>query len=184
MGLNSLLHTTISSTHSFDTLRNNASQLLSPPGPSCAAFGLCAVRHVEKLYYGNLEPHLLQGCDGSLYVTKFQNNPKHVRVLASEFLATKIGLWLGLPMAAAGAISVSDSFVAANPGLRIEIAHRTFVPVAAASISLPATWASPPPTAISSIGREAGSVASAMLAILFKCWPSTNGLATVTVGRQ
>jgi hypothetical protein len=31
-------------------------------------------------------------------VTKFQNNPQHIRVLANEMLATNLGLALGLPM--------------------------------------------------------------------------------------
>lgn len=48
----------------------------------------------------------MRASDGNLYVTKFSNNPLGIRVLASEFLATKIGLFLGLPMPEVGMIEV------------------------------------------------------------------------------
>ncbi len=41
----------------------------------------------------------MRASDGELYAVKFQNNPDRSRALASEFLATRLGLWLGLPMA-------------------------------------------------------------------------------------
>ena len=41
-------------------------------------------------------------------MTKFQNNPQHIRVLANEMLATNLGLALGLPMPRVEAIDVSD----------------------------------------------------------------------------
>jgi hypothetical protein len=45
--------------------------------------------------------------DGQLYVVKFRNNPQHQRVLANEFLATKLGEHLGLPMPVATIVDVS-----------------------------------------------------------------------------
>jgi hypothetical protein len=72
------------------------------------------------LRFGNLQPHLLAASDGHLYVTKFQNNPQGLRVLASEMIATRIALWLDLPMAHVCPIEVSESLVAQNPLLRIE----------------------------------------------------------------
>ena len=47
---------------------------------------------------GGAQSHLQRASDGNCYVTKFQNNPQHIRVLANEMLATRLGLVLGLPM--------------------------------------------------------------------------------------
>jgi len=57
---------------------------------------ISAVQHLRKLRGGS-QSHLLRASDGAWYVTKFQNNPQHVRVLANEMLATRLGLALGLP---------------------------------------------------------------------------------------
>ncbi len=57
-----------------------------------------AVRHIRRLRGGS-QSHLLAASDGGFYVTKFQNNPQHVRVLANEMLAGQLGRFLGLPLA-------------------------------------------------------------------------------------
>lgn len=57
--------------------------------------GISAVQHLRPLR-GGAHSHLLRASDGACYVTKFQNNPQHVRVLANEMLATNLGLALGL----------------------------------------------------------------------------------------
>jgi hypothetical protein len=54
-----------------------------------------AVQHLRPLR-GGAQSHLLRATDGNWYVTKFQNNPQHIRVLANEMLATNLGLSLGL----------------------------------------------------------------------------------------
>src|SRR5437879_11064173 len=56
-----------------------------------------AVQHLRRMRGGS-QSHLLRASDGAHYVTKFMNNPQHVRVLANEMLATNLGLRLGLPM--------------------------------------------------------------------------------------
>jgi len=71
---------------------------------------LSAVRHIRRMP-GVTQAHLMRASDGGLYVTKFQNNPHHSRVLASEFLATRIGLWLGLPMPSVEVIEVPEWLV-------------------------------------------------------------------------
>jgi len=63
----------------------------------------------------------LRASDGCYYITKFQNNPGGVRALASEFLATKLALLLGLPMAEVQVIDVPDALIADTAELRIEI---------------------------------------------------------------
>jgi hypothetical protein len=41
---------------------------------------------------GGSQSRLLQASDDACYVTKFQNNPQHVRVLANEMFATNLGV--------------------------------------------------------------------------------------------
>ena len=67
---------------------------------------ISAVQHLRPLR-GGAQSHLLRASDGAWYVTKFQNNPQHIRVLANEMLATRLGLALGLPMPRVEVIEVS-----------------------------------------------------------------------------
>src|SRR5579864_4084707 len=71
---------------------------------------ISAVRYVRTLN-GGTQAHLMQASDGDLFAVKFQNNPFSARALASEFLATRLGLWLGLPMSQIEVIEVPDSLI-------------------------------------------------------------------------
>lgn len=84
---------------------------------------ISAVQHLRKLRGGS-QSHLLQASDGAWYVTKFQNNPQHVRVLANEMLATRLGLALGLPMPRVETIAVSDWLIEHTDDLRIDLGDR------------------------------------------------------------
>ena len=79
------------------------------------------MQHVRRMRGGS-QAHLLRASDGAYYVTKFQNNPQHVRVLANEMLATQLAQWLGLPVPRVEVIEVSDWLIADTPDLRIEVA--------------------------------------------------------------
>ncbi len=68
---------------------------------------ISAVQHLRPLR-GGAQAHLLRASDGDCYVTKFQNNPQHIRLLANEMLATNLGLALGLPMPRVEVIEVSE----------------------------------------------------------------------------
>jgi len=68
---------------------------------------LHAVQHVKRMRGGS-QSHLLRASDGGFYVTKFSNNPQHIRVLANEMMASLLGRWLGLPMPEVAVIDVSD----------------------------------------------------------------------------
>jgi hypothetical protein len=81
---------------------------------------ISAVQHLRKLR-GGAQSHLLRASDGEAYVTKFQNNPQHVRVLANEMLATRLGLALGLPMPPVAVIEVCDWLIEHTPELRIQL---------------------------------------------------------------
>lgn len=81
---------------------------------------ISAVQHLRPLR-GGAQSHLLRASDGACYVTKFQNNPQHIRVLANEMLATKLGLALGLPMPRVEVIDVSAWLVEHTEDLRISL---------------------------------------------------------------
>jgi hypothetical protein len=81
---------------------------------------ISAIQHLRPLR-GGAQSHLLEASDGACYVTKFKNNPQHIRVLANEMLATNLGLALGLPMPRVEVIEVSDWLIEHTEGLRIEL---------------------------------------------------------------
>lgn len=82
---------------------------------------LHAVQHIRRMRGGS-QAHLMRASDGAYYVTKFQNSPQGVRILANEMFATSLGLWLGLPMPQPVAIEVCDWLVEHTPELRIQVA--------------------------------------------------------------
>ena len=53
-----------------------------------------AVQHIRRMR-GGAQGQLMLGSDGHAYVVKFQNNPQHMRVLANEFLATRLAAAAG-----------------------------------------------------------------------------------------
>ena len=81
---------------------------------------ISAIQHLRPLR-GGAQSHLLRASDGACYVTKFQNNPQHIRVLANEMLATNLGLALGLPMPRVEVIEVADWFIEQTEDLRINL---------------------------------------------------------------
>jgi hypothetical protein len=86
-----------------------------------------AVQHLRPLR-GGAQSHLLRASDGNVYVTKFQNNPQHIRVLANEMLATRLGLLLGLPMPEVAVIEVSDWLIEHSAELRFQLAGAQLTP--------------------------------------------------------
>lgn len=84
-----------------------------------------AIEHLGRLRGGS-QPHLLLGSDGGYYVTKFSNNPQHIRVLANEMFAGQIAQRLGLPVATSDVIDVPEWFVRKTPELCMEVRKGTF----------------------------------------------------------
>jgi hypothetical protein len=82
---------------------------------------ISAIQHVRRLRGGS-QSQLLRASDGLYYVTKFQNNPQHVRVLANEMLATRLGALLGLPVPSVASIEVCDWLIEHTDDLRMDIA--------------------------------------------------------------
>jgi len=82
---------------------------------------LQAVQHIRRMR-GGAQSHLMRGSDNGYWIVKFTNNPQSVRVLANEFLATRIGTFLGLSMPQVAAIEVSEWLITHTPELRFESA--------------------------------------------------------------
>ncbi len=78
-----------------------------------------AVQQIRRLRGGS-QAQLLRASDGAYYVTKPLNNPQHVRVLANEMLATRLGQLLGLPLPRVEQIEVSEWLIEHTGELRIE----------------------------------------------------------------
>src|SRR5437868_10610273 len=81
---------------------------------------ILAVQHIRRMRGGS-QSHLMRASDGGYYVTKFRNNPQHVRVLANEMFATRLGQHLRLPMPRVELIEVSGWLVENTPELRIQM---------------------------------------------------------------
>ena len=61
------------------------------------------------------------GADGQVYVVKFQNNPQHMRVLANEFLASKLAAAAGLTAPEVELVEVSSWLVEHTPELEMDL---------------------------------------------------------------
>lgn len=86
-----------------------------------AVLPLSAVQQIRRMRGGS-QSQLMRASDGHFYITKFQGNPQHTRVLANEFLASRLGLYLGLPMPEVAVIYVSDWLIENTPELRFDVA--------------------------------------------------------------
>lgn len=86
-----------------------------------AVLPLSAVQQIRRMRGGS-QSQFMRASDGNYYITKFQGNPQHTRVLANEFLASRLGLYLGLPMPEVAAIYVSDWLIENTPELRFDVA--------------------------------------------------------------
>jgi len=74
---------------------------------------------------GGAQGHLMRCSDGNFYVVKFRNNPQHLRVLANEFLATRLAECVELPVPKTEVVEVQDWLVEHTPELNIQLAGNT-----------------------------------------------------------
>src|ERR1700689_3977456 len=70
---------------------------------------------------GGAHGQLMLGADGHVDVVKFQNNPQHMRVLANEFLASRIAAAAGLTAPETELVDVSSWLVENTPELEIDL---------------------------------------------------------------
>jgi len=79
-----------------------------------------AVQHIRRMR-GGAQGQLMLGADGNIYVVKFQNNPQHMRVLANEYLASKLATAAGLTAPEVELVEVSSWLVENTPELDIDL---------------------------------------------------------------
>jgi hypothetical protein len=70
---------------------------------------------------GGAQGQLMLGADSRVYVVKFQNNPQHMRVLANEFLASKLAAAAGLTAPEVELVEVSSWLVENTQELEIDL---------------------------------------------------------------
>ncbi len=70
---------------------------------------------------GGAQGQLMLGADGHIYVVKFQNNPQHMRVLANEFLASRLAVAVGLTVPQVELVEVSSWLVENTRELEIDL---------------------------------------------------------------
>jgi hypothetical protein len=85
-----------------------------------ALMAVIAIQQIRRMR-GGAQSHLMLASDGHLHVVKFRNNPQHVRVLANEFLATRLAGTIGLAVPPSEVIEVSEWLVQNTPDLSIEL---------------------------------------------------------------
>lgn len=79
-----------------------------------------AVQQIRRMR-GGAQGQLMLGADGHFYVVKFQNNPQHTRVLANEFLASRLALAAGLTVPQPEVVEVSSWLIENTPELEIDL---------------------------------------------------------------
>lgn len=82
-----------------------------------------AVQHIRRMR-GGAQSHLLLCSDGHYYVVKFRNNPQHYRVLANEYIASKLARQIGVPVPDIDLVEVSEAFLAQNHELSFVLGNR------------------------------------------------------------
>jgi hypothetical protein len=83
-----------------------------------------AVQAIRRMR-GGAQSQLMLGADGNLWVVKFQNNPQHLRVLANEFIATRIAEAVGLTVPKSEVIEVSEWLIANSAEMVVDGARGT-----------------------------------------------------------
>ena len=81
---------------------------------------ILAVQQIRRMQ-GGAQGHLMLGADGNAYVVKFQNNPQHLRVLANEFLASRIAKAAGLMAPEVDLVEVSEWLIQNTAELEIDL---------------------------------------------------------------
>lgn len=79
-----------------------------------------AVQQIRRMR-GGAQSHLMLGADGNAWVVKFRNNPQHLRVLANELLATRLGAAIGLTVPQCDVVEVSAWLIERTPELEMQL---------------------------------------------------------------
>jgi hypothetical protein len=102
----------------FEANRLKCEEGSQPDGGTGLA--VLAVQHIRRMQ-GGAQGQLMLGADGQVYVVKFQNNPQHIRVLANEFLASRLAAAAGLTAPEVELVEVSGWLVENTQELEIDL---------------------------------------------------------------
>ncbi len=69
---------------------------------------------------GGAQSQMMLGADGRLWVVKFRNNPQGERVLANEFIATRLAEAVGLTVPQTDVMEVSGWLIANSPEMWVD----------------------------------------------------------------
>ena len=78
-----------------------------------------AVQAIRRMR-GGAQSQLMLGADGRLWVVKFRNNPQGERVLANEFIATRVAAAVGLTVPHTDVVDVSAWLVENSPEMWVD----------------------------------------------------------------
>ena len=70
---------------------------------------------------GGAQGQLMLGADSRIYVVKFQNNPQHLRVLANEWLGSRLAAAAGLTVPETELVEVSSWLIENTPELEMDL---------------------------------------------------------------
>ena len=83
-----------------------------------------ATRYVRRVRGGS-QSHILECDDGREYCTKFLGNPQDDRVLASEYLCTRLARAIAISVPVLAIVEVDAEFIERNNKLRFMVNERT-----------------------------------------------------------
>jgi hypothetical protein len=86
----------------------------------CSNAVLSANKYIRKMK-GSSQSILVRANDGRHYVVKLTDNPAGPSVLANEYMGSLVAKAVGLPVAEARGIYLSDSFIDSHPDLWFEL---------------------------------------------------------------
>ena len=90
------------------------------------------VQHIRRMR-GGAQSHLMRCADGNYYVVKFRNNPQHTRVLANDWLGTRLAQMIGLSVPEPAIVHVDPWLIEHTPDLSIELCGKRIVAAAGMS---------------------------------------------------
>jgi hypothetical protein len=82
-----------------------------------------AVQQIRRMR-GGAQGQMMLGADGHIYVVKFQNNPQHTRVLANEWLGTRLAAAVGLTVPETELVEVSSWLIENTAELEMDFGRR------------------------------------------------------------
>lgn len=82
-----------------------------------------AVQQIRRMR-GGAQGQMMLGADGHIYIVKFQNNPQHMRVLANEWLGTRLAAAVGLSVPETDLVEVSDWLIENTAELEMDFGRR------------------------------------------------------------